>query len=146
MSNSLIPYNEARNELTEILDAGARALKPAGRDLMPIKREMLNLPPDQADLVLDACNLLFAAVLSYENGQWKIRHADNPVDLVSARIEAGRALGVVEALFYGPTRALFTIAMNRAPIAYYALSEAAPDLKLIDRTIAKNSLHSEGLF
>ena len=135
MSNEMTVYFEARIELHEILDAGARALKPAGRDLMPIKREMLNLPTDQADLVLDALNLLFAAVLSYENAQWLISHANNPVDLVSARIEAGRALGVVEALFYGPTRALFATAMDRAPIAYYALSEASPNLKIIDRTI-----------
>jgi hypothetical protein len=133
MANEIMIYDDARLELTDILDAGARALKPAGVDLMPIKREMLRLPADQADLVLDTCNLLFAAVLSYEGAQWQIKTASNAVDLVKARIEAGRATGVVESLFYGPTRDLLWLAMDRAPIAFYALSEASPALRIIDR-------------
>lgn len=138
MSTEITIYLEARNELSQILDAGAKALKPAGRELMPIKREMLgDIPTNEADLILDCCNLLFAAILSYEAGQWTIDHANNPVDLISARIEAGRARGVIEALFFGPTRFLLSTAMDRAPIAYYSLSEASPDLKLIDRTIGK---------
>jgi hypothetical protein len=133
MANELTLYHEARNELSDILDAGARALKQPGLDLMPIKREMLRLPADQADLVLDALNLLFAAVLSYEGAQWQIKTASNAVDLVTARIEAGRATGVVESLFYGPTYHLLHIAMDRAPIAFYALAQSAPDLHIIDR-------------
>lgn len=143
MGNELTRYREARSELSEILDAGARALKPAGIELLPIKREMLHgLDLNQQDLVLDALNLLFAAMLSYEAAQWEINHAGNALQLVKGRMEAGRAMGVVEALFYGPTRELFATALDRAPIAYYALSEASPDLKLIDRTY--NSLQKKG--
>lgn len=133
MANELVPFDAARTELQDILDAGARALKGPGLDLMPIKRDMLRLDTPTADLVLDACNLLFAACLSYESAQWRIKHATDALQLVSARIEAGRATGVVESLFFGPTRALLAIAMDRAPIAYYALSESAPDLHIIDR-------------
>jgi hypothetical protein len=128
-----IAYTEAREELHQILDAGARALKQAGLDLMPIKREMLQMPDDGANLVLDACNLLFAACLSYENAQWQIKTATDPVGLVAARIEAGRSTGVVESLFFGPTRNLLRLAMDRAPIAFYALSQSSPDLRIIDR-------------
>ena len=72
MSTDLALYHEARDELQAILDAGAKALKQPCIDLMPIKREMLALPDNAADLVLDACNLLFAACLSYEGAQWII--------------------------------------------------------------------------
>jgi hypothetical protein len=134
MANDLIPFDSARQELQDILDAGAKALKPAGLELMPIKRDMLRLDGPTADLILDACNLLFAAALSYEGAQWRIKTATSAIDLVSARMEAGRALGVVESLYFGPTRALLAIAMDRAPIAYYALSEASPALNIIERT------------
>ena len=135
-----IVYNNARLELEEILNAGARALKPAGLELLPIKREMLQLRDDLADLVLDACNLLFAACLSYENAQWQITHANDPLTLVTARIEAGRADGVVRSLFHGPTAALLLTAMDRAPIAFYAMSETAPNLRIIEKcTKALNS-------
>jgi hypothetical protein len=126
-------YFSARNEMTEILDAGARSLKQPGLDLLPIKREMLRLPDDVADLVLDACNMLFAAILAYEAAQWDIQHPANAVSLVTSRIEAGRACGVVEALFFGPTAQLLLTAMDRAPIAFYAMSEASPQLHIIDR-------------
>lgn len=125
--------DHARAELTEILDAGARALKGPGLELLPVKRDMLALPTEQADLVLDACNLLFAAILSYEGATWDTNEATDPVQLVSARISAGRARAVVEALFFGPTCDLLLTAMNRAPIAFYAMSEASPDLHIIDR-------------
>lgn len=133
MSNEIVPYSAARIEMTEILDAGARALKQPGLDLLPIKREMLLLPTDEANLVLDACNLLFAAMLSYEGALWEINNADDAVSLVKARIETGRAKGVIEALFYGPTAQLILTAMDRAPIAFYALCEASPDMHIIDR-------------
>ena len=133
-----VVFDAARRELTDILDAGARGLKGPGLDLMPVKREMLLLPTDQADLVLDACNLLFAAILSYEGAQWDIEHSPDAVSLVSARIEAGRARGVIEALFFGPTAGLLLTALDRAPIAFYALAEASPDLRIIDRCIKAN--------
>lgn len=130
-----IVYDAARAELTEILDAGARALKPPGIALMPIKREMLNLDQDRADLVLDACNLLFAAILNFENASWKVKSAPDAISLVSARIDAGRAEGVVNALFHGSTAPLLLTAMDRAPIAFYAMSEASPNLQIIARCV-----------
>lgn len=132
MANELTLYHEARNELRDIMDAGAKALKGPGIGLQPIKRDMLTGTVDP-DLILDACNLLFAACLSYEGAQWQIKHAASAIDLVSARIDAGRALGVVESLFFGPTINLLWTAMDRAPIAFYALSESAPDLRIIER-------------
>jgi hypothetical protein len=137
MSSELAVINEARSELQAILDAGAKALKQPGIELMPIKREMLALPDDATDLILDACNLLFAACLSYEGAQWTIDRADNPVELVSARIEQGRSIGVVESLFYGPTAALLLAAHDRAPIAFFALAKSSPDLRIIDRVSHK---------
>lgn len=144
MANEVVPVSftgkfdlslrEARTELTEILDAGARALKQPGLDLLPIKRDMLrDMSSSQQDLILDACNLLFAAVLAYEGAQWAIKSATDAITLVSHRIDAGRALGVVEALFYGPTRDLILCALDRAPIAFYAMAQASPDLHIIDR-------------
>lgn len=140
MAQNLELYQSARNELTDILDAGARHLKQPGIELMPIKREMLRMHDDAANLVLDTCNLLFAAILSYEAAHWQIDNATDPIQLVSNRIEMGRAMGVVEALFFGPTRRLLWLAMDRAPIAYYALAEASPALRIIDRTIAADRL------
>jgi hypothetical protein len=134
MSTEITLYHAARTELQQILDAGARALKPAGLELMPIKREMLiGLLDHERDLIMDCLNLLFASCLSYEGAQWAIDHAANPIDLVTARLEAGRAEGVVQALFFGPTVQLILYAMHAAPIAFYALSETAPNLHLIDR-------------
>src|SRR5207342_1809107 len=93
MTTELSIYRAARSELQLILDAGAKGLKPAGLSLMPIKREMLHLADIDADLVLECCNLLFAACLTYEGAQWAIARATDPISLVAARIEAGRALG-----------------------------------------------------
>jgi hypothetical protein len=134
----------ARAELNEILDAGARALKGPGLELLPIKRDMLRLTDEQAHLILDACNLLFAAILSYEAALWDIKTAPNAVALVNARIEAGKAEGVVNALFFGPTVELLLTAMNHAPIAFYAMSEASPALHIIQR--CQNALNSQRNF
>lgn len=133
MSNIPIVYNAAKSELEEILDAGARALKPAGIELLPIKRAMLRCDDQTAHLILDACNLLFAAILAYEAALWDIKTAPNPVALVKSRLEAGRAEGVVHALFHGSTAPLLIAAMNHAPIAFYAMAEASPTLNLIQR-------------
>jgi len=99
MSNELTPYATAKAELEEILDAGARSLRGPGLDLLPIKRSMLRTDDRTAGLVLDACNLLFAAILAYEGALWDVKAAPDAVSLVSARLECGRAEGVVNALF-----------------------------------------------
>lgn len=129
-------FEQARNEMHEILNAGAKGLKPLGLELLPIKREMLlvtGLTDDQTDLILDCCNLLFAAILEYEAAIWNSKYATDPLTLVSSRINAGRAEGVVNSLFHGPTFDLLLTAMDRAPIAFYAMSEASPQLKIIAR-------------
>jgi hypothetical protein len=137
MTNDLIVYHEARTELRAILASGAKSLKGLGLELMPIKRAMLRLDPEQADLVIDCCNLLFAAILQYERSQWTIKTATDPFQLIIARMEAGNARGVVESLHYGPTAKLLWLAMDRAPIAYYSMTEASPDLHLIARLEGK---------
>ena len=134
MAQELELYQSARTELQQILDAGAKALKPAGLELMPIKRDMLTgLLDHERDLILDACNLLFAACLSYEGARWTIDRANNPLELITARIDAARAKGVIESLFFGPTVNCLLAAMHLAPIAFYALAQSAPDLLIIDR-------------
>lgn len=133
-----IVYNEARAELTEILDAGARALKTPGLALMPVKREMLNNSVN-TDLIMDACNLLFAAILAYEGALWDVDRAENAIELVSARLEAGKAEGVVNALFHGYCAPLLLTALDRAPIAFYAMAEASPALNIIARCIKAGS-------
>jgi hypothetical protein len=129
-------YQPARFELLEIASAGAKGLKQPARELMPIKREMLDMNDHAAELVLDACYMLFAAILSYEGAlmtQRKAKRHDDAVTLVQARIEAGRAEGVVCSLFYGPCAQLILEAMNRAPIAFNGLAKGSPKLKIIDR-------------
>jgi hypothetical protein len=135
MKNQLVPTNyfAAREELEEIMEAGARALRQPGLALLPVKRHMLGLPDHEADLILDACNLLFASILSYESSIWEQKHATDAINLVESRIRAGTAEGVTNALFHGPTAHLLLEAMNRAPIAFYAMSQAAPNLHIIDR-------------
>jgi hypothetical protein len=133
MTTELSVIDAARAELQLILDAGARGLKQRGIELMPIKPEMLQLENAQAALVLDACNLCFAACLSYEDATWTMDRATNPIELVSARIEQARAIGVIESLFHGPTRGLLWLAMDRASIAFYAMAQSSPALRIVDR-------------
>jgi hypothetical protein len=145
MSTEITVYNEARAELQEILDAGAKSLKRPGLELMPVKRDMLRgLSDIDRDLVLDTLNLLFAACLAYEGAQWSIRTAANPLELVTARIEAGRARGVIESLFFGPTVNIISTAMHLAPIAFYALAMSAPDLRIIDRLTGPSKDYLKG--
>lgn len=139
---SLVPLNyfEAKSELEQIMTAGAKSLRLPGLALLPIKREMLaatGLPPHETELVLDACNLLFAAILSYEYGLFAQRNPTSAIELIEARIKTGSAEGVVNSLFYGPTADLLLTAMNLAPIAFYAMSEASPNLQIIDRCYQK---------
>ena len=126
--------NSAAIELSEIIEAGAKSLAPVGLDVQPVKADMLRLPDDQAQIIVQTCNLLFAALCEYENGLWAEQHAKDPMSLVTARINAGRANAVIEALFYGPTAALLWMAMDRAPIAYSGLAKASPSQHIIDRT------------
>ena len=134
MSSLPVVYSQAQLEISDIMQAGGKGLKQPGLDMQPVKRDMLRLPDEQCDMILAACNLLFAAALEYENGLWAQDHAKDPVSLVQARMQAGRAEGVVEALFHGPCAQLLYIALDRAPIAYYELSKSAPELHIIDRT------------
>ncbi len=129
-----IIFDNARTELIEISEAGAKALKAPGMELQPVKREMLNLDDRQAALVVQACDMLFAALLEYEGGLWGQKRAADAVGLVTARIMTGRANAVIESLFFGPTARLFYIALDRAPIAYSGLAAASPSQNIIDRT------------
>jgi len=129
--SSIIVYDAARNELAEIMAAGGQRLRLPGLALLPIKRHMLH--PFTADLILEACQMLFAAILTFEHSKWMEAHSNNALDLIEARISAGTAEGVVCALFHGPTARLLLDAMDQAPIAFYAMSEASPKLKIIDR-------------
>jgi hypothetical protein len=134
-------YYLAQNEIAEIMQAGAKALKMPGLELQPVKHDMLQLPDDQADAVVTACNLLFAACIEYENGLWHQDTAKDPISLVQARMQSGRAQGVIEALFHGPCGYLLFLALDRAPIAYYELSEASPNMHIIDRTYKAAKMH-----
>ena len=132
-TNALV--NSARQELSEIFEAGAKALKPPGVDLQPVKREMLRLSDSEADLVLQACDMLFAALFEYEDGLWKEQNARNSVELVTGRVSIGRASAIIESLFFGPTAKLLWIALDRAPIAYCGIARVSPSQNIIDRTL-----------
>ncbi len=125
-------FNNARTELIEISTAGAKALKQPGMELQPVKIEML--PADCAALVVQACDMLFAALLEYEGGLWAEKRAKDAVGLVTARIMTGRANAVIESLFFGTCGRLLYIALDRAPIAYSGLAAASPSQNIIDRT------------
>lgn len=136
------PYTLAlsavKHEITQIREKGARVLKQPGRDMMPVKRDMLLLPDDEAALVLETCELLFAASLAFEDARIRERKAADAVSLAEARMTAGIAEGTVLALFYGPTVHCILMASNMAPIAFYALSAVSPKLQIIakcDRAI-----------
>ena len=126
--------NSAASELLEITEAGAKALAPLGANVQPVKADMLRLPDDQAQIIVETCNMLFAALCEYENGLWMEANAKDPMALVTARVNAGRADAVIEALFYGPTAALLWMALDRAPIAYCGLAKASPSQNIINRT------------
>ncbi len=129
-------YDASKQEIFEIMQAGGRGLKPPGHALQPVTAAMLRLPDDQANMIVQTCDLLFAACLVYEQAQFDIEAARDGITLVTARIKAGQAEGVVEALFHGPTAQLLWLALDRASIAYYALSKASPSLDVINRTYA----------
>jgi hypothetical protein len=129
-----VSLTAVNSELQEISEAGAKSLKPLGVDVQPVKASMLRLPDAQTALVIKACDMLFAACLEYEEGIWQERKAKSSVQLVTARVAAGRANAVIESLFYGPTQQLLWLALDRAPIAYSGLAAASPSQNIIDRT------------
>lgn len=131
-------YDASKQEILEIMQSGGKGLKPAGQAIQPVTAALLRLPDDQADMIVQTCDLLFSAVLSYEQAQFDIDAARDGITLVTARMKAGRALGIVEALFHGPTARLLYIALDRAPIAYFELSEGSPALNIIKRTYDAN--------
>jgi hypothetical protein len=127
-----------KNELSEISEAGAKGLKQQGAEIQPVKADMLRLPDQEAQLVVSCCEMLFAALCEYEQGLWDEDHATNAMQLVTSRVNAGRANAVIESLFYGPTAKLLWIALDRAPIAYSGLAHASPSQRIIDRTYKSN--------
>ncbi len=127
-------YLASQAEIAEIMQSGGRGLKPAGKAIQPVTAALLRLPDDLAATIVQTCDLLLSACLVYEQAQFDIEAAQDGTTLVTARMQAGRALGVVEALFHGPTAQLLYIALDRAPIAYFELSEGSPALNIIKRT------------
>jgi len=136
VSGIINPTNAlVKQELTDIYEAGAKALKSPGVDLQPVKREMLRLSDSEADLVIEACDMLFAALFEYEDGLWKEQNARNSVELVTGRVSIGRANAIIESLFYGPAARLLWLALDRAPIAYCGIARISPTMNIIDRTL-----------
>lgn len=122
--------------------AKARGLNPAGRELLPVKEPMLrSLPPDMVQPCLSACEMLFAAILSHEDGLIAERRSeDDAIGLVTSRVKIGTAEATCAMLFHGPVGQLLAAAAEAAPIAFYAMARAAPKLGIIDRlrTITQN--------
>lgn len=129
------PYTLAlalvNDEITQIREKGAKALKQPGRDLMPVKRDMLLMPDAEAAAVLETCELLFAASLAFEDAAIRAARTVDAISLAEARMTAGTAEGTVLALFYGPTVHCILAASNCAPIAFYALAAVSPKLRII---------------
>lgn len=117
-----------------MIGANARGLSTEGRDLMPIKPDMLaHLPADVVAPCMEACQLLFAAILVFEGAVIDGGKAVDALSVVTARMNAARAEGTVAALFKGPTAELLFVVCEAAPIAFYAMASAAPKLRIIDR-------------
>lgn len=136
MSNSLIALSQTavklRTELN-LLGANVKGLKGPGRDLMPLKPDMLAmLPPEQATIVMDAVELLFGASMRFVAAQINEATAAGAVELVSARIDRGQAEATCIALLHDCAVPLY-VACECAPIAMYAILHLAPELRLEDR-------------
>jgi|SRR5215471_7005682 len=139
MNNQLITIAHntinIRHELN-LIGANARGLKGPGKDLLPLKPDMLDLPYDQVMIVMDTIELLFAAILQFVDSQIAEKYAANfgdSISLVKARIDRGQSDGTIHALLYGPTRFAITTACEHAPIAMHSILQIAPELKLIER-------------
>lgn len=138
MSNSttLIALSQfavnTRNELN-IIGANVKGLKQPGRDLMPLKPDMLNLPPEPTAMVMDAVELLFSASMRYVAAQINEGNAVGAVDKVAARIERGQAEATCIALLAGRCVLPLYLACERAPIAMYAILHLVPELDLENR-------------
>jgi hypothetical protein len=117
-----------------LIGANARGLRGPGRELLPLKEDMLmGLPPVERAAVLEAVELLFAAVLQFVDAQIREQQAIDAVGVVAARIDKGQADGTVTALVRGSTRDLFIVACEQAPIAMHAIIETSPELAIRQR-------------
>jgi|SRR5579859_984222 len=126
-----------RSELN-LIGANARGLKGLGRELLPLKPDMLGLPPAEAAIVMDAVELLFAAILQYVDSQLAERAGTDQQDsiaIVKARIDNGQADGTIRALLHGPTKTLLQVACEHAPIAMHSIISVCPELNLRDRLL-----------
>ena len=144
MNNQLTPLQQSsitiRQELN-LIGANARGLKGPGKELLPLKRDMLAaLPDDAACMVLEAVELLFAACLQFVDAQLLEKDAFDAITLVKARIDRGQADGTIRALLHGPTKQLIQIACQHAPIAMHSIIQICPELALRDR-LTKSSFH-----
>jgi hypothetical protein len=139
IANLVNSITQTKFELSQI-GALARGLKPAGLDLMPVKPDMLASVPEPLRVpCMEACELLFAAILSHEGALIAAARAVDAISVVTARMDAARAEATVAALFRGPTADLLFVVCEAAPIAFYAMTEAAPRLKIIARLKARTA-------
>ena len=141
-SRSVIPlpqtYVNTRFELN-LIGTNARGLKGPGRELMPLKPDMLNLPDDETAMVMEAVELLFAASMRYVGAQIAEATSTEAVNLVAARIGRAMAEGTCTALIHGETAVLLILACERAPIAMNAILQVCPELNLRDRLAQRRS-------
>jgi hypothetical protein len=101
---------------------------------MPLKPDMLGMPPGPTAAIMDAVELLFVASMRYVGAQIGEAGSRNAVDVVTARLDRGMAEGTVTALIYSDSIAmLIAEACKRAPIAMHAILHLAPELKLLER-------------
>jgi|SRR6516164_8555290 hypothetical protein len=139
MTNQLIAVTQntlsIRHELN-LIGANARGLKEPGKQLLPLKPDMLALPYDQSMIVMDTVELLFAAIIQFVDSQMAEETASelrDSIALVKARIDRGQSDGTIRALLYGPTRQALRIACEQAPIAMHSILQISPELRLLDR-------------
>ncbi len=139
MKRSLVPTIaitqtevNARFELN-LIGANTRGLKGPGRELMPLKPDMLSSPEPELSMVLEAVELMFEASMRYVGAQIAERVAEDAVSVVAARIAKGMADGTCTALLHGPTADLLAKACEQAPIAMHAILLICPELDLKTR-------------
>ena len=130
-----------RQELI-LIGSKARGLSKPGKELMPVKIEMLRgLAPWEAQIVMEACELLFAAILQFVDSELKEQRAADAIAVVQARLERGQADGTIRALLHGPTRHALLVAAKLAPIAFHAIMQISPELQVKDRLEGVAGMH-----
>lgn len=127
-----VNFVNVREELNSI-GANARGLQDRGRAILPLKPQMLRMNPFDTVLVMDAVELLFAALLKYIQAQVDEKRAWDAIAVAEARLAKGQADGTLRALLHGDVRQLFVVAAQQAPIAMHAIFQMAPELKLAQR-------------